>query len=163
MAGFWFLPPHFERSRGKGRNQSENESNALKKGHKNPALAKPPQRPLRLDTYWDGRAAALQNTPRLTLEPLPPPGNKVAINHLCTGDLNHGSEPHNPCTEINLWRHPHREPSPHSELKRFPSSAELLLKSFMHEPFSWCFNHRLHLSRTNAERQKCKSTSLGTT
>lgn len=38
----------------KGRNQSKNESKAVKKvekGQENPALAKPPQRPLRLDIY----------------------------------------------------------------------------------------------------------------
>lgn len=47
-------------------------------------------------------------TPGFTLEQIPPPVNKVAINHLSTGDLNHGSKPHNPCMEINLWIHPHR-------------------------------------------------------
>lgn len=109
---FGFCHPTLKGHGGKGRNQRQNERSAVKKvrkGHENPALAKAPQRPLRLDTYWDGRAAALQTTPRFTLEQLLPPGNKVAINHLRTGDLNHGSKPHNPCNEINLWRHPHKE------------------------------------------------------
>lgn len=44
--------------------------------------------------------------PGFTLEQLPPSVNKVAINHLSTGDLSHGSKPHCPC--IELWIHPHR-------------------------------------------------------
>lgn len=121
MPGFWVVPHHFERSHGKGRNQSKTESKAVKKVkkvHGNPELDKPPQRPLWLDTYWDGKAAALPiplkrqiypgTRPGFTPEQLPPPVNKVAINHLSTGDLNHGSKQHYSCIEINLGKPPHR-------------------------------------------------------
>lgn len=46
--------------------------------------------------------------PGFTLKQLPPSVNKVAINHLSTRGLNHGSKPHCPCIELNLWIHPRR-------------------------------------------------------